>query len=646
MRGRYIALLMAAACFNGTAWAQRAAENATRTADDAFGVTIGNETIGLYADRDTRGFSPLAAGNLRIEGLYFDMRALMPSRVLANTTIRVGLSAQNYPFPAPTGIVDYTLRSVSDRNAFSTVLRYGPNNGYFVEMDGERTLVPGKLGVSAGFLAGTGYAIKDLEASPRAIGFVARWRPTPGTEITPFYSFARAARNKANPLVFSSGPFTPPKVKMEFFGQDWTAVDTDYQTYGVRVRQPLSTHWELNSGLFRHTLDTVGANADLYLNTDQNGLAATHLITDEQAQHQPITTGETRLTGVFTGERFRQTIHLSVRGRHSQRKFGGTAQTSFGPLAIGEIAYLDEPQWTYGPQSKDTVRQWAAGLQYQLALKGVGEASIGLQQTDYTKTITRPTGLVTTTQDDPFFVNAALALTPTRKLAFYGSITEGLEEVAAAPENAVNVNEAPPAIHTKQYDFGLRYALTPQLRAVLGYFNVRKPYFNLDQVGVYRSLGDEVHKGVEFSLAGRIGERVNVVAGAVLQKPEVSGEAVTSGLVGSRPVSQAETTLKLNLDYRTPWVEGLSVDAQVIHTGKRAATTRSFVELGGRQLDAEAFTTVDLGMRYRFKIAAHSSTFRAQILNVFDDFAWRVFPSGAFYLANPRGFQMSLATDF
>ena len=55
------------------------------------------------------------------------------------------------------------------------------------------------------------------------------------------------------------------------------------QLYGVRVRQPLSTHWELNSGLFRHTLDTVGGNADLYLNTDENGLTGQHLMTNERS---------------------------------------------------------------------------------------------------------------------------------------------------------------------------------------------------------------------------------------------------------------------------------------------------------------------------------------------------------------------------
>lgn len=43
-----------------------------------------------------RGFSPLSAGNVRVEGLYFDQFCDLVARVRQPTTIRVGLSAQGY----------------------------------------------------------------------------------------------------------------------------------------------------------------------------------------------------------------------------------------------------------------------------------------------------------------------------------------------------------------------------------------------------------------------------------------------------------------------------------------------------------------------------------------------------------------------
>jgi hypothetical protein len=101
--------------------AQRADDNAVRAAEDAFGVSVGNESVGLYNSSSVRGFSPVAAGNVRIEGLYFDQAGDITDRLVDGTTIRVGLTAQGYPFPAPTGIADYKLRKAGERPIASAV---------------------------------------------------------------------------------------------------------------------------------------------------------------------------------------------------------------------------------------------------------------------------------------------------------------------------------------------------------------------------------------------------------------------------------------------------------------------------------------------------------------------------------------------
>ena len=48
--------------------AQHASDNAVTAADDAFGLTLGLESIGMYSPGQVRGFSPEAAGNVRIDG--------------------------------------------------------------------------------------------------------------------------------------------------------------------------------------------------------------------------------------------------------------------------------------------------------------------------------------------------------------------------------------------------------------------------------------------------------------------------------------------------------------------------------------------------------------------------------------------------
>ena len=73
MAGTLLALPSAALTVfaSGTAaYAQRASEDAMQSASDAFGLTIGTQSIGLYSQNSVRGFSPIQAGNMRINGLY------------------------------------------------------------------------------------------------------------------------------------------------------------------------------------------------------------------------------------------------------------------------------------------------------------------------------------------------------------------------------------------------------------------------------------------------------------------------------------------------------------------------------------------------------------------------------------------------
>src|SRR5690606_37507847 len=88
------------------AWAQRADDNVVASADDAFGTTVGIETIGLYDSRNVRGFNPQTSGYARIEGMYFDRPSTGPGdiivdRLMTGSTVRLGINALTFPFPAP-----------------------------------------------------------------------------------------------------------------------------------------------------------------------------------------------------------------------------------------------------------------------------------------------------------------------------------------------------------------------------------------------------------------------------------------------------------------------------------------------------------------------------------------------------------------
>src|SRR4030095_15506146 len=115
-------LLLSTVGLSAPALAQRTGENAVTSAEDAFGTSVGNETIGLYSTDEVRGFSPAVAGNIRLDGLYMGGIVIGNQRIQSGSNVRVGLSAQGYAFPAPTGIVELALRPAGDEPAFLSVL--------------------------------------------------------------------------------------------------------------------------------------------------------------------------------------------------------------------------------------------------------------------------------------------------------------------------------------------------------------------------------------------------------------------------------------------------------------------------------------------------------------------------------------------
>jgi len=308
-------------------------------------------------------------------------------------------------------------------------------------------------------------------------------------------------------------------------------------------------------------------------------------------------------------------------------------------MVIGEdIPQFPKPDVEFGEETSDKAKQFGVGLAYHGRWQGVGEFSVGVQKVKYRKTIDAPDEEPIITRAEPWLWNTTLAINLAKGLVAYAGYTKGLEDSGVAPEIAVNRSEAPPALLTNQRDFGIRYAFGP-MRLVVGAFDVRKPYFNLDSDLFFTQLGTVRHRGVEISLAGEPIKGLNVVAGTILMKPRVSGEAVDQGLIGKKPVGQPEKSANLYLDYRLPWDENLSVNLGIQYLGKRVGSPDNELIVPGDML-------VNLGGRYRFKVDKVPATLRLQVSNLFDEYAWIVFGSGGLKRRPPRRLDATLSVDF
>jgi iron complex outermembrane recepter protein len=616
----------------------RSAENAVRQAGDAFGTSIGREASGLYSRERVRGFSPVVAGNVRIDGLYFDPIVTPSSRLVRATMIRVGPSALGSPFPAPTGIVDLGLRRPGPEAAASLLIGYNTWHTPTAEFD---ATLPVSSTLSIGFGAGlqleNGFnATRDHSYEG---AFIAQWQPSASFSLLPYIAVRESPIDDHGPISVPQGNFLPPRLpRRQFFGPWWSRGGDTELNAGLISDWTVADGWLLRAGLFRSQRVVRDQFANIVRLSSPDGTGMQR-ITGDPTLYNGATSGEVRLTRrIADGPRQHQ-IHITMRGRQTDRRFDGSDVVDLGLVNILDFAPdVPPPVLDFGPQQKDNVRQWTGGIAYEGRWASVGELSVGVQKSDYSKRIGFP-GRETAVDATPWLYNVTAAVQLSDHITLYGGTVTGLEESGVAPNFAANRNEALPAIQTSQIDAGVRVNLGGGMRLVAGLFEVSKPYFNLDANGRFDVLGDVINRGVEASVAGPITPELSVVLGAVLLRPQVTGDAVTRGLVGRLPVGAISERVEFSADWRPGFATGLSLDMRLSYRSPEVATVNNLVYVPTR-------TLVDLGGRYRFKLAGNDAVLRLQATNLFSQQGYDLRGANAYTVLPGRVTQAYLTVDF
>jgi len=620
----------------GAAIAQRSGENAVTQADDAFGFRVGHESIGIYGAGNVRGFSPIQAGNVRIEGLYFDPAQMLTDRVQQSSSVKIGLSAQGYPFLAPTGIVDFGLRKPGDKDGAS-ILAGGDEFGTrSIEVDGS-TRLSSQLDLGWGGYIGSTVFYNGTDNFQHSQGLIARWRPAPGVEIVPFWTLANDYNDEGNTLYIPAGAYLPPHVpERHFDGPWWADIRLTGTVAGVVASVTPASDWKVMLGAFRSVSDQ---KANFFIIDDdlQRDGSTDRLLDAEPPQLTRSVSGELRVThSIVEGPRI-HTFYMSLRGRDRMTQYGGSDLIDYGPGHIlGDFAPA-EPSFQFGPLSVDHIRQTSEGVAYDGRWRKVGELSVSVSRTQYRKISEIPGAPEIEATASPLLYNATAAAFPFAGVALYAGYARGLEESGIAPPTAVNRYQPMPAIRTRQMDGGVRIALPRNLKLILGAFDLRKPFLGFDEAGVYGVRGDIRNQGVEFSLSGQPTPKLYVVAGGLLLRPRVIGETGLPPGTGRIPVGLPDRLIQLSANWDTPWA-GLSLNGGAVDTGRQAGTQANDVFIAGA-------TQLNFGTRYRFKLASSQATFRLSMNNLTGVRRWQPFAPGAYVPGGGRFLQGYLTVD-
>ena len=600
--------------------AQNANDNVLTESQDAFGTQVGLEATGTYTEYDTRGFSPLDAGNSRIDGIYFDQVWNLPSRLRRSTAIRVGFSAVDTPFVAPTGLVDQQLHPLPKEPGNSLIFNRYWYGGYFNEWE-YRLPLNDRIAVRGGI----GYATIGQSDGSDGRSFAATLRGFArigDMELSPFYSFGENTHDEAKPLVVvSSGYFPKVPPNRKYLGQEWSAGSRDYVNTGATLKGAVAGNLSFRGGIFRSIGDRSSNFTEIYDVRTPDSLSRHYVLSDPE-QDIRSTSGEGMFVLRMGGRGINHRLFAGYRARNRVTETGGSQLFDFGLVPFGIRDLHPRPEFSFGQANRGRVRQSSWMAAYVGSIEGVGHVNIGVQKARYRASIRNgETGDVDRTVADPWLYNAALMFEISPRLSAYVATQRGLEDSGIAPGNATNRDEQLPAVRSSQYEGGVRWDFGKG-QLVVAAFQITKPYFSFAADREFVVLGDQRHRGIEASLAGQFVDRLGVVAGVVLMDPKVTGPGREAGLVGSRPTGVPKVFGRVDLNYRTDLPGDLVLTGGFEYRGRKPATAAPIDHLGGRQLMTDPFWTLDLGTRQTIRINKTTLAVRMIVRDIFDDAEW------------------------
>lgn len=586
-------------------------ERAVERAVDAFGMRIGAEQIGLYTESQVRGFNLQDAGNFRLNGAYFAKSAGIVDTVLGGVTTRVGVNALTADFAAPSGVVDYRLRSPFGAPAMHLELSRREYGGGFADLRLAGGSANGRLAGLAGIQVTRGRSSSGLTPDYDRLGGVIEWRPDARGAATGFVSVNLFDLDGFYGVA-AQGPRLPPNmVHPRRYVPEWSDHDGRDLVLGAVATRRLGHDLETEGALVYSQLDLDRADFTL-LSVDEAGLGTARTVSNRPRRNSALS-GSARLAWRHAPGR---RLYGELRGRRTEQAFAPSQSVDLGSfdLSRGLLAEGPEPALSPLPRTHDLTDQVALGLGYEAEFSG-WRIKAGVQRSLHRRRIDRPDAEPEQARETPWLYDASAAVALTPGLTAFASATRGLEESGVAPNNATNANEVLPAALSEQRELGLQGRVSEELTLIASLFEIEKPAAGFDAANSYRLIGRLRHRGGELSLTGRLSQEIRLVAGVAYLDASRSGEPVRTGAWSEEAVGLPHLQAMAGVTYSPTRLPGLSLDAQVNGASSRRAASRG-------DLRSPAMTTVDVGFRFGFRAVGRDLSLRGRVTNLFDADDW------------------------
>jgi iron complex outermembrane receptor protein len=233
----------------------------------------------------------------------------------------------------------------------------------------------------------------------------------------------------------------------------------------------------------------------------------------------------------------------------------------------------------------------------------------------------------------------AVVVRPLEFLSLYANYIQSLSQGPTAPSAAVNSGEVFAPIKSEQYEAGAKVDFG-RFGGSVSYFEIRQPSGILDPVtNLYGVDGEQRNRGVELNVFGEVAHGVRLLGGVSFIDGRLTSTAGGTN-DGNKAVGVPDTQLNLGAEWDVPYLPGLTLSTRYIYTSSQyynAANTQQI----------PSWNRVDIGARYKVRVAGRDVTLRAGVENLLDRNYWAA-ASTSYGLArgNPRTYLVSAAVNF
>jgi iron complex outermembrane receptor protein len=254
----------------------------------------------------------------------------------------------------------------------------------------------------------------------------------------------------------------------------------------------------------------------------------------------------------------------------------------------------------------------------------------------------------TSSRDGALSPTVSLIYKPIPKLTAYVTYASSLEQGDQAPAGTANVNQFMAPYEDKEYEVGVKYAVSDDLLVTLDGFHMTRPLAETDAAtNIFQVVGTQRNNGVELFAQGNITPDLSILGGVTYIDAKLIGTG-TASTDDKWVVGVPDVKSDVALDYHPAFAEGFALTTAAHFEGARAATNtnNSF---------APSYATVDLGVRYSTGFLGHFVTARFQVINVTNAFYYSSIADGNIvgspgantaYLGAPRTYEANLEFDF